>query len=287
MRMRQAAIVAGTAIALWAATSDKKSNVVACPSQTAESYSGETASTAAEPVTSAGKRNPRTAGKDEERVSKAAKTVPATDPAVALVVASTYNGNGPIEDRHDIRQSPRGDFFASVYGGHGGWQAAELARKRLNIVAQTELKNSLAVDPDQVKGALTQAFLRVEREYLYQVKTAFELGFGAVARTGAYAIMALLRDDKLYVANAGDFRAVLGRRKRRTWGGGGGGAEGISEAIALSNDHNAWELTEQAKLRKLHPHEGDVFTCKRSSACYVKGRLQVGDVTKVLCAALF
>ncbi|CAN0383577.1 unnamed protein product, partial [Ascophyllum nodosum] len=186
----------------------------------------------------------------------------------------TYNGNGPIEDRHDIRQSPRGDFFASVYDGHGGWQAAELARKRLNIVAQTELKNSLAVDPDQVQGALTQAFLRVEREYLYQVKTAFELGFGAVARTGACAIMALVRDDKLYVANAGDCRAVLGRRRRRTWGGGGGGAEGVSEAIALSNDHNARELTEQAKLRKLHPHEGDVFTCKRSSACYVKGRLQ-------------
>ena len=135
------------------------------------------------------------------------------------------------------------------------------------------------MDPDQVKGALTQAFLRVEREYLYQVKTAFELGFGAVARTGACAIMALVQDDKLYVANAGDCRAVLGRRRRWAWG--GGGAEGVSEVIALSNDHNARELTEQAKLRKLHPHEGDVFTCKRSSACYAKGRLQLGDVTKV------
>lgn len=77
-------------------------------------------------------------------------TVSDNAPGVSLVVASTYNGNGPIEDRHDIRQSPRGDFFVSVLDGHGGWQAAELARKRLNIAAQTELKTSLAGNPEQV-----------------------------------------------------------------------------------------------------------------------------------------
>lgn len=74
----------------------------------------------------------------------------AKDPGVALVVASTYNGNGPIEDRHNVRQSPRGDFFVSVLDGHGGWQAAEHARKRLNIAAQTELKSTLAKNPEQV-----------------------------------------------------------------------------------------------------------------------------------------
>ncbi|CAM9914357.1 unnamed protein product [Scytosiphon promiscuus] len=217
------------------------------------------------------------AGADSKAAAAAAAAVPSEQGAgVALVVASTYNGNGPIEDRHDIRQSPRGDFFVSVLDGHGGWQAAELARKRLNIAAQTELKNTLAQNPDQVKGALTQAFLRVEREYLYQVKTAFELGFGAVARTGACAIMALVRDNRLFVANAGDCRAVLGRRRltRRVVGGWTTGGAGEPEAVALSNDHNAKEQVEQAKLKKLHPFEGDVFTCKRPASCYVKGRLQ-------------
>lgn len=128
----------------------------------------------------------------------------------------------------------------------------------------------------QVKGALTQAFLRVEREYLYQVKAAFELGFGAVARTGACAIMALVRDNRLFVANAGDCRAVLGRRRpSRRVGGWSAGGSGDPEAVALSNDHNAKEQAEQAKLKKLHPFEGDVFTCKRPASCYVKGRLQV------------
>lgn len=199
---------------------------------------------------------------------------------VALSLASEYNANGPIEDRHDVRESPRGDFFASVYDGHGGWQCAEFARKRLNIAAQIELNNSLAKSPEQVKGALTHAFLRVEREYLYQVKAAFELGFGAVAKTGSCALMALVRDHKLYVANAGDCRAVLGRRRRVSalggWGSGGGG-DGVMEAVALSNDHNAREKVEQEKLKRLHPSEEDIVKCKRSNACYVKGRLQVCD----------
>lgn len=200
---------------------------------------------------------------------------------VALSLASEYNANWPIEDRHDVRQSPRGDFFASVYDGHGGWQCAEFARKRLNIAAQAELNNSLAKSTEQVKGALTHAFLRVEREYLYQVKAAFELGFGAVAKTGSCALMVLVRDQKLFVANAGDCRAVLGRRRTSSslvagWSGGGG--EGVMEAVALSNDHNAREKVEQDKLRRLHPCETDIVKCKRASACYVKGRLQVCGV---------
>lgn len=118
--------------------------------------------------------------------------------------------------------------------------------------------------------------MRVEREYLYQVKAAFELGFGAVARTGACAIMALVRDNRLFVANAGDCRAVLGRRRPTSRVGGWvTGGNGDPEAVALSNDHNAKEQAEQAKLKKLHPFEGDVFTCKRPASCYVKGRLQV------------
>lgn len=270
--IRRAAMVAGSGLVLWAATPDKSPSVVSCSSNSVES---KLVRTSADQSNAAGTRSSVTTEKSVDGASKVVSAPVAKDSAVALVVASTYNGNGPIEDRHDIRQSPRGDFFASVYDGHGGWQTAELARKRLNIIAQMELKNSLADDNDQIKSALTQAFLRVEREYLYMVKGAFDFGFGAVARTGACAIMALLRDDKLYVANAGDCRAVLGRRRRRAWGGGGVGGDGISEAIALSNDHNARELTEQAKLRKLHPLEGDVFTCKRAGACYVKGRLQV------------
>lgn len=258
--------VAGSALA-WclASTSNPVSanSTVSCSASGGESQTAKEGQGAIAPPASGGS----TATAEES--AAASRTSQRNSKAVALSLSSEYNANGPIEDRHDVRESPRGDFFASVYDGHGGWQCAEFARKRLNIAAQTELNNSLAKSPEQVKGALTHAFLRVEREYLYQVKAAFELGFGDVARTGACALMALVRDDKLYVANAGDCRAVLGRR-RRPWGG-----EGVMEAVNLSNDHNAREKVEQEKLRRLHPSEEDIVKCRRSNACYVKGRLQV------------
>lgn len=274
-----AALAAGSALALWSISPDEKAPTSCSSSQAMEQPPARVGvsplSKSAVPAAAANLNDRTTiSSKQGHERGQHNEAALAPEASVSLVVSSTYNGNGPIEDRHDIRQSPRGDFFAGVYDGHGGWQAAELARKRLNIAAQTELKNTLADNAEQVKGALTQAFLRVEREYLYQVKTAFDLGFGAVARTGACAIMALVRDNRLFVANAGDCRAVLGRRRRRGWVKGVGG-EGATEAVALSNDHNAKEESEQAKLRRLHPFEGDVFTCKRAGSCYVKGRLQV------------
>ncbi|KAG5175543.1 phosphatase 2C-like domain-containing protein [Tribonema minus] len=177
-----------------------------------------------------------------------------------------YNANDPIEDRHMVKETAKGDLLAAVFDGHGGWQAADFAQKRLASVVQLELSNSLAQTPDQISGALSRAFLRVEREFLYQVQSAFELGFGDVARSGACALFAMIRGDNLFVANAGDCRAVLGRRAE----------DGTArmEAVALSNDHNAREPAEQAKLRALHPTEEDIIRCKRATSCYVKGRLQ-------------
>ncbi|CAM9860660.1 unnamed protein product [Chrysoparadoxa australica] len=135
----------------------------------------------------------------------------------------------------------------------------------------------------QVKRALTRAFLRAEREFLYQVKAAFDIGFGDVARSGACAILAMARKGDLYVANAGDCRAVLGRHKHKSrWS--SSKACSLSddfEAVALSRDHNAREPEEQAKLRTLHPFEENIIRCKRKDSCYVKGKLQptrsIGD----------
>jgi Protein phosphatase 2C len=215
-----------------------------------------------------------------------------------------YSANDPIEDRHVMKETARGDFIAAVFGewptaqsaffqnftlgtapncaltllilrlpllirsadGHGGWQAAEFAQKRLTSVLQAELTHSLAKSTDQITAALTRTFLRLEREWLHQVKSAFDLGFGSCARTGACALVALVREDDLFVANAGDCRAVLGRRATSSNGSGANGAAAaaergvlLMEAVALSNDHNAREPVEQAKLRALHPFEADII----------------------------
>ena len=42
---------------------------------------------------------------------------------------------------------------------------------------------------------------------------AFEMGFGNVARVGCCALVAVMQGSTLWVANAGDCAAVLGRRR--------------------------------------------------------------------------
>eukprot|EP00953_Heterococcus_sp_UTEX-ZZ885_P010802 6291-Heterococcus_DN1.PRE.1 len=144
-----------------------------------------------------------------------------------------YSANDPIEDRHVMKETARGDFIAAVFDGHGGWQAAEFAQKRLTSVLQAELTHSLAKSTDQITAALTRTFLRLEREWLHQVKSAFDLGFGSCARTGACALVALVREDDLFVANAGDCRAVLGRRATSSNGSGANGAAAAAERGVL------------------------------------------------------
>lgn len=55
--------------------------------------------------------------------------------------------------------------------------------------------------PEQVTMAIQRAFLRTDRELMWRVKPAFELGFGAVGRTGSCALLAVIRDGYLHIAN--------------------------------------------------------------------------------------
>ena len=86
-------------------------------------------------------------------------------------------------------------------------------------------------------------------------------------------MIAIVVDDKLYVANAGDSKAVLLKKNNEEF-----------QAINVSKTFNANKKSEQDRLRKAHPSESDVVICKRgdSKACYVKGSLMptraIGDL---------
>jgi pyruvate dehydrogenase phosphatase len=150
-------------------------------------------------------------------------------------------------------------LVAAVFDGHGGWQAADFAKNRFVSVLQKELHNGSATPEttsvDPVALALSRSFLRLDREFLFQVKSAFEVGFGDVARAGACALVAMVTPGgRIYIANAGDCRAVLGRRANA----GSGVSKGL-QAVPLSRDHNAREAEEQERLRVLHPFEEDII----------------------------
>jgi pyruvate dehydrogenase phosphatase len=91
------------------------------------------------------------------------------------------------------------------------------------------------------------------------------MGYPKVAYVGSCALVAIVKDNKLYVANAGDSKGVLLRRKE----------DGTFEYIKVSKTFNANKLYEQERLKKQFKKEDDIFVCKRDDikACYVKGSL--------------
>ncbi len=91
------------------------------------------------------------------------------------------------------------------------------------------------------------------------------MGYPKVAYVGSCALVAIVKDNKLYVANAGDSKGVLLRRKD----------DGTFEYIKVSKTFNANKSYEQERLKKQFNKEDDIVICKRddAKACYVKGNL--------------
>jgi serine/threonine protein phosphatase PrpC len=124
---------------------------------------------------------------------------------------ATYAANDPIEDRFVIKSHEQ-RVIAAVLDGHGGWQASEFAHKELPEAIAKEFGNSADPhDPEQVASALVRAFTRTDRAFISAVRTAFQLGFGDVAKVGCCAIAAVVTPNYLVIANAGDCRAVYGQ----------------------------------------------------------------------------
>ena len=119
---------------------------------------------------------------------------------------------------------PDTGFFA-IYDGHGGKEAADIASSELHKFLEAEL---LSGKNSSVEECFIKAYESMD----------LRLKFDAVYM-GATAVTCLIRAEsgrkKLYVANAGDARAVLCR---------GGKAE------RLTYDHKASDAAEQARVQE-------------------------------------
>jgi pyruvate dehydrogenase phosphatase len=145
---------------------------------------------------------------------------------------------------------------------------------------------SLPPSLPQITNALINAFIQVETQWITDVLAMEnELQQKKKATVGACALYALIKDNILYVANAGDCRAVMGKLRHPAKEPSAppslvpspvAGSMNVYEAIPMSLDHNAREEREHARLRKAHPGEDeDIVLCYHGGqACYVKGRLQ-------------
>lgn len=129
-----------------------------------------------------------------------------------------------FEDTHVILKSFGGakdkSFFA-IYDGHGGKEASEEASKILHQILLAEIKTGKDVD-----YALEKAFIDTDKQI---EKAGIE--------SGTTAVVAFVNGKELFVANAGDSRAVLDR-----------GRLGVKR---FSHDHKADDPDEIKRIESL------------------------------------
>ncbi|KAK0577006.1 hypothetical protein LWI29_026499 [Acer saccharum] len=118
---------------------------------------------------------------------------------------------------------PSPGAFYGVFDGHGGTDAASFVRNNILrfIVEDSQF-------PSCVEKAIKSAF--VQADYAFADASSLDISSGTTALT------ALFFGRTLTIANAGDCRAVLGRRGR---------------ALEMSNDHKPNSTSEKIRIEKL------------------------------------
>jgi len=160
---------------------------------------------------------------------KSGKTIlPVEKPKYNIEIQSfvgSYDANNPREDKHYIDNSVG---FYGVYDGHGGSQVSEYLEHNMFSVLQQQLKEKS--DPQE---ALQASFLEADRLFIDNVVKNNRL----MNRVGSCCIVCYIdvEENKLYIGNAGDCRAILGRRLTR---GEGENVNVTISAMQLSIDQN-------------------------------------------------
>ncbi|XP_040382050.1 probable protein phosphatase 2C 61 [Oryza brachyantha] len=177
--------------------------------------------------------------------------------------------NAEMEDQAQVMPSPEATLVG-VYDGHGGPDASRFLRSRLfPLVHELAAEHGGAVTAEVMR----KAFLAADEEYLQLLRWSLP-NMSRAAASGSCCLLGAISDDTLYVANAGDSRAVLGRRAATA-------GRGQVVAERLSTEHNVASEEVRRELAALHPDDGEVVVHARG-AWRVKGIIQVarsiGDV---------
>ena len=150
-----------------------------------------------------------------------------------------------MEDRYAFKDffcnDPQSGFFA-IYDGYSGSMAAEkcarylseLLENKVESIYQTSMKHESV--NEEIAVAFNEAFEEMDRILLYGVEEQSRNRW-----SGCSALTCLLRGNNLYVANAGNIRAVLCR--------------GDGSIERLSDNHSPWDKRERHRVRKA---KGDV-----------------------------
>ncbi|KAE8793322.1 putative protein phosphatase 2C 78 [Hordeum vulgare] len=174
--------------------------------------------------------------------------------------------NESLEDQGQVATSPA-STFVGVYDGHGGPEASRFLSSRLFPNLHKFATEQGGVSTDAIK----KAFHATEEEFLHLVKGTW-LKRPKIASVGSCCLVGAIANNKLYVANLGDSRAVLGHR--------GANGRGVV-AERLSNDHNVSDEAVRKEVSQQHPDDSHIVVYSRG-VWRIKGIIQVsrsfGDV---------
>jgi protein phosphatase 2C family protein 2/3 len=156
------------------------------------------------------------------------KTESGEDDRFAFGVSEMQGWRVGMEDAHSAelkldQDNPASNAFFAVYDGHGGANVAKYAGK--NVFER--LRQEQGYKEGNYREGLKRAFLGVDDDILKNPEFLRD-------PSGCTAVVALItRDDRIFVANAGDSRCVLGTK---------------GESKPLSHDHKPNNESEMARI---------------------------------------
>lgn len=157
---------------------------------------------------------------------------------------ATYETNDPSEDRSTVVIGE--DFlFAGVWDGHGGWQCSEYVQ---NTIFENFAEAWEDTQPD-VRLAFKKCFQKQDKDYYTYLRSRNKQD-AFFAGTCAVACFLDLTREKLWCANLGDSRAVMGVFRDN----------GRLDTKPLSVDHTAASVIERQRIQSLFPDDPRVVT---------------------------
>lgn len=157
-----------------------------------------------------------------------------------IFVVEDIGGRPYQEDRHSVKMGMLNKYdYVAIFDGHGGYQVAEFLKFHLKDFVEKHLSMKKS-PPNALKDAFHDAHAAMPKDMSFM--------------TGAAVVVVLRRGNQLWVANAGDSRAI-----KIT-------STGVS---ALSDDHKPSRLSEYNRIQQL----GGVVTFNPNDVPRVQGNL--------------
>ncbi|KAH0925840.1 hypothetical protein HID58_018096 [Brassica napus] len=147
---------------------------------------------------------------------------PVTEASPRYGVSSVCGRRREMEDAVAIHpsfssHSEYPQHYFGVYDGHGCSHVAARCRERLHKLVQEELNSDREEEEDEWRKTMERSFTRMDKEVVLlsesvlSAKCKCELQTPDCDAVGSTAVVSIITQDKIVVANCGDSRAVLCR----------------------------------------------------------------------------